>query len=515
MYIDAAAPPPAFLGANLQTTAASFLVLDTTQVPKGLGLSTPLYDDRDLSTTPEPMNLDAVDFVHTTGGKSSMNQGSSLQDGARTNLLWLVAPEGLVPEWLEAAEKKFGVGSTNGTLTENLSLSGETCSPFPFCDENGCTPWQLMTLISFELLLLVLIVASNITIISVILDMNKSTRNRSYRSANVFKLSLAVADLLLGLSILPPAIKTSIDLLIREDYHLSIQQVNSIGSPVAIIFGTGALIATIASIWSILAIQIDLFLRMRWPVKQHVGGILNTQRARYATGVIWVLAIGVTFSLFGMNINFGLNQSTLSFSPMINPLDDEGNLNPVRADETYKFLIYAVMVWGLPFLLTIPLGTYLVFLIRAACKKLALRSKASYVRRHPDVVENKHRIRRCWEATLRTITVEVVFFVTFLPSIVAQIVYSQTDGCDSVANMLHFCAAWILCTGSFVNLFVYHLMWKDFQDRMKVLFCMVPKSSPITSIASPRTQRTTLPGDNRNTQVKITLSYDIERKIPV
>lgn len=220
--------------------------------------------------------------------------------------------------------------------------------------------------------------------------------------------------MLLGLSVLPPSLKTTINLLIHDDYYqkLGLEQILSIGSPASIIFGGGAVIATIASIWSIFAIQVDLFLRMRWPVKQHVGGILNTNRARWLTGLIWAFAIGVTFSLLGMDITFGLSQSTLSFIPLINPYNDEGALeigdNDDRmADHSSKFIIFTMMVWGVPFLLTLPLGVYLVILIRNASKKLALRANQSYVRRHPDVQDKKKNLRKSWEATLRTITVEV------------------------------------------------------------------------------------------------------------
>ena len=77
----------------------------------------------------------------------------------------------------------MGSESDSNKLTEQMleklvNTSDTTCMPFPFCDENGCSQWQLMTLIAFQLLLLLLIVISNVTIISVIFDMNKSTRNR-------------------------------------------------------------------------------------------------------------------------------------------------------------------------------------------------------------------------------------------------------------------------------------------------------------------------------------------------
>jgi len=505
---------------------------------------------------PELLREDIIeDVIHA---KSGTGQSEVQFSGGRTSLELFI--NNSPPELYKGSEFDTAISDKlkPDVLESLINNSDTTCSPFPFCDENGCSQWQLMTLIAFQLLLLLLIVISNVTIISVIFDMNKSTRNRrkgtkisifnlyvskyffkhnknnplkSYRSANIFKLSLAIADLLLGLSILPPSLKTTINLLIHEDYHqkLGLEQILSYGSPASIIFGAGAVIATVASIWSIFAIQVDLFLRMRWPVKQHVGGILNTNRARWFTGLIWAFAIGITFSLLGMDISFGLSQSTLSYIPLISPFDNEGNLeiNDGRmADNSSKFIIFTMMVWGVPFLLTLPLGVYLVILIRNASKKLALRASQSYVRRHPDVQDKKKSLKKSWEATLRTITIEVmlikielsvsfqvIFFITFVPSILARILYAYSDGCDPLINTFSFIAAAILCIGSFANLFVYHLMWKDFQERLHTLVCVTPKKvSPLSSIKSPKTSRTEIVA---HPSVKINMSYDIKRDLPI
>ena len=139
-------------------------------------------------------------------------------------------------------------------------------------------------------------------------------------------------------------------------------------------------------------------------------------------------------------------------------------------EEKYKIPLYASLVWGLPFLLTIPLGIYLVRAIGKACKKLTRRTQASYIKRQPEQIEKRNRLRKDWEAALRILVVELVFVLTFAPSILAHFFYSNSDGCDPRANLAQFIAQFVLVAGSFLNLFVYHLMWKvSFKTKMNLI----------------------------------------------
>lgn len=154
--------------------------------------------------------------------------------------------------------------------------------------------------------------------------------------------------------------------------------------------------------------------------------------------------------------------ASLTYSPVLLPeaVRNASGLSVTYVEERFKIPLYAALVWGLPFLLTLPLGVYLVRAIGKACKKLTRRTQASYVKRHPEQIEKRTRLRKDWEAALRILAVEVVFVLTFAPSIAAHVFYSNSDGCDPRANLAQFIAQFVLVAGSFLNLFVYHLMWK-------------------------------------------------------
>jgi hypothetical protein len=391
---------------------------------------------------------------------------------------------------------------------KNLTISGEnltdTChvSPFPFCGDEGCSTFGMTIYAAIQILLLVLIVASNITIISVINDMNRNNRGRTSKSNNIFKLSLAIADLFLGLSILPGGIQQSVSALIDiESFGLDrinflpLEKLNTIP---AIIFGAGAVISTVVGIWSILLMKIDLFLRIKFPMRHHTGSLMNTTRARITVIVTWLAAIGLVAAFLPMDISFTMSPVTLTYAPAVFKFESGNSI---------KILIYAAAVWGLPFLMTIPLGAYLLHTIAAARRKLHLRSQASYIKRHADHIERRQRNRRDWEAACRILTVELVYVFTFLPIIISHVVLYKYGQCNKWANMVNFISLYILIAGSFVNLFVYHLMWKDFQVKLRSLFC--GKSQQARS--EQKTQISTINSgtlDNHNS-TQITVTFEI------
>jgi len=390
------------------------------------------------------------------------------------------------------------LAENNLSLDQNIT---ETCqvSPFPFCGEEGCSTFGMTIYAAIQILLLVLIVASNITIISVINDMNRNNRGRTSKSNNIFKLSLAIADLFLGLSILPGGIQQSVSALIDIESFgldrvnfLTLEKLNTIP---AIIFGAGAVISTVVGIWSILLMKIDLFLRIKFPMRHHTGSLMNTNRARVTVIVTWLAACGLVAAFLPLEISFTMSPVTLTYAPAV-----------IGEANSAKILIYAAAVWGLPFLMTIPLGAYLLHTIAAARKKLHLRSQASYIKRHADHIERRQRNRRDWEAACRILTVELVYVFTFLPIIISHFVLYKYGQCNKWANLVNFISLYILIAGSFVNLFVYHLMWKDFQVKLRTLFCGKSQQR-----AEQKTQVSTINSgtlDNHNS-TQITVTFEI------
>lgn len=397
--------------------------------------------------------------------------------------------------------------TTEGELGLESLLELNECpgqSPFPFCDAEGCSNFGLTIYVAFQILLLVLIVASNLTIISVINDMNRNSRNRSSKSNNIFKLSLAIGDLFLGLSILPGGIQQSVSALIDiqsfDPKKIYIQRAQSLNSIPAIIFGGGAVMATIIGIWSILMMKIDLFLRIKFPLRHNTGKFTTTNRSRAVVIFLWLLAIGMVVVLWKpLGFSWMLSPITLTYAPAL-PSSD-GNI---------MILVYALLVWGLPFLATIPLGAYLLLTISQARKKLHLRSQASYIKRHSEHTERKNQNRRDWEAICRLVTVELVYVITFLPILISHFVYYKYGKCNTHAILMNFISLYILIAGSFVNLFVYHLMWKEFQVKLRSLFCGKPINTHRSQVSTIHSGSgaTSATLDNHNS-TQITVTFEI------
>jgi len=397
--------------------------------------------------------------------------------------------------------------TTEGELGLESLLELNECpgqSPFPFCDAEGCSNFGLTIYVAFQILLLVLIVASNLTIISVINDMNRNSRNRSSKSNNIFKLSLAIGDLFLGLSILPGGIQQSVSALIDiqsfDPTKIYIQRAQSLNSIPAIIFGGGAVMATIIGIWSILMMKIDLFLRIKFPLRHNTGKFTTTNRSRAVVIFLWLLAIGMVVVLWKpLGFSWMLSPITLTYAPAL-PSSD-GNI---------MILVYALLVWGLPFLATIPLGAYLLLTISQARKKLHLRSQASYIKRHSEHTERKNQNRRDWEAICRLVTVELVYVITFLPILISHFVYYKYGKCNTHAILMNFISLYILIAGSFVNLFVYHLMWKEFQVKLRSLFCGKPINTHRSQVSTIHSGSgaTSATLDNHNS-TQITVTFEI------
>lgn len=503
--MDVGAPPPSYL---MDTTPQPFYQLDTTPDPRVIeeGLlsapqnyyiptnrpfldSTPYPSDEQ---TTFPFDIDqegAYRFGNEIPGHipSLFQQGGQTPPEGRVGAVKILPMnfEFLVPQLWEQLYGQAGKILNQRTMKSgNNNTIVQECNPFPFCGTDGCSGVGLSLFVAFEIFLLVLIVSANLAIISVIRDMNRNTKNRQYKSNNVFKLSLAIADLLLGLSILPGGIQSAITALINENFDAAKSQLETWDTAVSIIFGSLAVVSTIVGIWSILLIQVDLFLRIRWPVEQHSGSLMNTNRARVIVILLWCAAIGLVLALRPLGASFALSPATMTYSPVMLPTVVNGSF----VSSGHKIAIYGSLVWGLPFLLTLPLGVYLVYAIAKACQRLRRRSQASYIKRHTqESISQRTRVQKDWEAACRVLVVELVYTLTFLPIIVSHFLYWKHDPCDPNGNLLHFISTFLLVAGSFLNLFVYHLMWKDFKHRLRALFCGIKaadlksKSFPINS----------------------------------
>lgn len=497
----------AFDSYAMDTGISDIITETTTETPTEAQTGLPRHHtDNQLDTDDsdkESINLpETVQQINPHNGPNSIRE----MNGGRAGVV--TYDQDLMDQILNQLNSETAdIETTEGELGLESLLELNECpgqSPFPFCDAEGCSNFGLTIYVAFQILLLVLIVASNLTIISVINDMNRNSRNRSSKSNNIFKLSLAIGDLFLGLSILPGGIQQSVSALIDiqsfDPTKIYIQRAQSLNSIPAIIFGGGAVMATIIGIWSILMMKIDLFLRIKFPLRHNTGKFTTTNRSRAVVIFLWLLAIGMVVVLWKpLGFSWMLSPITLTYAPAL-PSSD-GNI---------MILVYALLVWGLPFLATIPLGAYLLLTISQARKKLHLRSQASYIKRHSEHTERKNQNRRDWEAICRLVTVELVYVITFLPILISHFVYYKYGKCNTHAILMNFISLYILIAGSFVNLFVYHLMWKEFQVKLRSLFCGKPINTHRSQVSTIHSGSgaTSATLDNHNS-TQITVTFEI------
>ena len=87
-----------------------------------------------------------------------------------------------------------------------------------------------------------------------------------------------------------------VPIIIDQNFNVRILQLDSIGSIPSIIFGSGAVIATIVGIWSILFVQTDLLIvLLRQPVDKYISGIYSTNQGCFkATFEIYPFSMAAT-----------------------------------------------------------------------------------------------------------------------------------------------------------------------------------------------------------------------------
>jgi hypothetical protein len=347
-----------------------------------------------------------------------------------------------------------------------------------FGDERGCQTPMMYTILALRIVLLFLIIICNGVALYIIKSIKASspTNNLSTKS---FKISKVLADLLFGLSLLLPSICHNMKIIFSDENHFQqkweqilekrLSEASHWGSSQAssglrerevldYIFGYICLASAIAQTWSIFTIQIDLFLKIRWPLKYYAGRLMTAKRAKWLTTIIWILAIGLTGAVLQTDVIFVLNPIRRALRRRVK----------VNREEYQKVLIFVGVLLGFPLAMTIPLAIYLMFLVGIKSKKLP-----ENVRRTSKEGKQSHfnekQLTKTRAALKRVVIIELIFILTFLPFIISTIQECYGRDKRKLVNKIYFISTFLVCTGCFSNVFVYQFMWNDFRKRFHAM----------------------------------------------
>uniref|UniRef100_A0A670KK20 Adenosine A2b receptor n=1 Tax=Podarcis muralis TaxID=64176 RepID=A0A670KK20_PODMU len=145
-----------------------------------------------------------------------------------------------------------------------------------------------MVYIVVELVIAVLAIAGNVLVCWAV-AINSTLKN----ATNYFLVSLAVADIAVGLLAIPFAITISIGL--RINFHS------------CLFLASFVLVLTQSSIFSLLAVAVDRYLAIKIPLRYK--SIVTGKRARVLIAVLWILSFGIGLTPL-MGWNHGENATT-------------------------------------------------------------------------------------------------------------------------------------------------------------------------------------------------------------
>nr|XP_028563426.1 adenosine receptor A2b [Podarcis muralis] len=213
-----------------------------------------------------------------------------------------------------------------------------------------------MVYIVVELVIAVLAIAGNVLVCWAV-AINSTLKN----ATNYFLVSLAVADIAVGLLAIPFAITISIGL--RINFHS------------CLFLASFVLVLTQSSIFSLLAVAVDRYLAIKIPLRYK--SIVTGKRARVLIAVLWILSFGIGLTPL-MGWNHGENATTCAEN-----FTTFGNGSPVEAGQrrpcqvrclfekvvTMSYMVYFNFFGCVLLPLLIMLGIYAkIFLV--ACKQL-------------------------------------------------------------------------------------------------------------------------------------------------
>ncbi|XP_078486376.1 uncharacterized protein LOC100186034 [Ciona intestinalis] len=317
-------------------------------------------------------------------------------------------------------------------------------------------------LVAITIILSIVIVLSNVLIIVV------TMRTRSLRKPHgYFKVSLAVSDLLMGLLVLPSVAHNILNgIKYQKSDYKQLMLYSEHTTVEGAIFGIVGIISSTTTVFGLFLLTIDSYLSVRWPVKYRVGDIMTTPRALFLIAFIWIIGLAVSALpiLAKDYLEYRLVYFTFMYMPYLKPIP--GTEGQASIHRYLHGVLYAVFVWGLPFLIT------WILTIMTSCESMRMLRHMRDARRQS--VRSTKALNRVDRDIRRTVAVVLLLFtITVLPVFVVIVTFlpSGSEKCPSKAkSVAYYVTTVLLVAGSFFNVIIYNVCNKEFREACFKLF---------------------------------------------
>lgn len=415
------------------------------------------------------------------------------------------------------------------------------------------------TVLLFALFLGLICIASISGNFIVLLVIAKTARLR--RPPAVYKVSLAIADLLLSLFVIPSLLyNLGRNILIPDkpvytltDEATGLHDPNlnpNIPSWIPRTVGSAQLISMTASILTLLVMSIDRLVAIRWPLIHRIHNSMN--RAIIPIVIIWLLSLIPTILLnISKNIQWHLETHTMTFGPTFYEVGkDVYNLLPLNSK--IFGISYCLIYWVLPWIITTALTVGVGFYGWKSLKSLKRFPKQRIQIKHSDTsttsdgsndstikiampfneISNNNRDSSATRATnstasghegtkvirtrdsksedsskrlVKTLSILVIMYtLCTLPLTILQLYMWISEGSNVGGDSFRwtwFIACFVYLLQSALNIFIYHRS-KEFSEAMKTL-CGYKRTSVYNSTSYRTTQRTNLTKMNNSGTTRI------------
>nr|CAB3254717.1 tyramine receptor Ser-2 [Phallusia mammillata] len=249
------------------------------------------------------------------------------------------------------------------------------CAPYPLCDPMGCgtgSPIDCgecdkagvgIALVGMCLLALVIVIC-NLLVIMIITRTPTLQRRHCY-----IKVSLAVADLLIGLLVLPSSIyNLSTTLYLPPTRNVTPRDLIQTNQVASVFFGTVLIVSLTASIYNLLLLSLDRFLAVARPLQNRSGKYFSRQRLSICIGIVWFIGILVSSlpAMMSQRFSYVMHPTTFFYVMTTVP----SHVGESRG--TGPIALFALVVMGIPYFLTV---TFNLVTLTITLRKLATRER--------------------------------------------------------------------------------------------------------------------------------------------